>query len=270
MPELPEVETVVRQLSPYLLGRQVVSLEILDPKLEQADREAVNGRTVLAVERRGKQILISLSPLAEGGGPLWLGIHLRMTGRLICDSSSAEQNEKHLRARLVLDRGSLLFFDLRRFGLFQILHSPEPARSAGLDPLSPQFTLLRLRELIGTSRQEIKPWLLRQDRLAGIGNIYASEILFAARIDPRRAAVSLSAGETSRLHRAIRRILRLAVEHCGTTFSDFQDSHGRSGSFQHLLAVYGRGGQPCPDCGEPVKRIVQQQRSTFFCPGQQK
>jgi formamidopyrimidine-DNA glycosylase len=124
--------------------------------------------------------------------------------------------------------------------VLNIFHSLDTARPKGLDPLSPAFTGRSLEKLVSGSVQQIKPWLLRQDRLAGIGNIYASEILFAAGIDPRKEAASLTGTEIRRLHRSIRRTLRLAIEHCGTTFSDFQDARGRTGSFQNLLAVYRR------------------------------
>jgi len=270
MPELPEVETVVRQLAPFLLNRKVRSLEIFDPRLENPDISKIHGRTILDVTRMGKQIVIHLSPKPGGKNHLWLGFHLRMSGRLIMDGRQSGQQAGHLRARLVLDRGALGFFDVRRFGLLSIFHSPEAARPEGLDPLSGAFTARALEKLLAGSSQQIKPWLLRQNRLAGIGNIYASEILFAAGIDPRTPAAGLSRPQIRRLHRAIRKTLRLAIEHCGTTFSDFRDARGESGSFQSLLRVYRREGQPCPKCGEPIVRLLQQQRSTFFSPGCQK
>ncbi|MEA2063302.1 MAG: bifunctional DNA-formamidopyrimidine glycosylase/DNA-(apurinic or apyrimidinic site) lyase [Gemmatimonadota bacterium] len=277
MPELPEVETVVRQLAPFLMGRKVEGLEIFDPKLDVPEKALVAGRTVSGISRQGKQVVIRL--IAGGRGrnsdhSLWLCFHLRMTGRLVIEGRQTGRLKgvkKHLRARLVLEAGdSLGFYDLRRFGCLNLYRSLDQARPRGLDPLSRFFTARRLGELIACSRQEIKPWLLRQDRLTGIGNIYASEILFAARIDPRRPAGLLTGEQIRCLHRSVRKVLRLAIEHCGTTFSDFQDTRGNSGSFQHLLAVYARQGQPCPRCGQPIVRIVQQQRSTFFSPGCQK
>ncbi|MBN2288300.1 MAG: bifunctional DNA-formamidopyrimidine glycosylase/DNA-(apurinic or apyrimidinic site) lyase [Candidatus Glassbacteria bacterium] len=270
MPELPEVETVVRQLAPFLLGRRVCCLEILDPKLESPEKDSVGGRTILEVVRAGKQAVIRLSPLPGSTLPLWLSFHLRMTGRLIMDGWQSGQQEKHLRARLVLDRGCLNFFDVRRFGVIDIRHSPGQVRPQGLDPLSPAFTGRALAKLLCGPGRQVKPWLLRQDRLAGIGNIYASEILFHAGIDPRREVAGLTAEEIKHLHHSTRKVLRLAIENCGTTFSDFQDTRGRAGTFQDLLSVYRREAQPCRRCGEPVVRIVQQQRSTFFCPACQR
>jgi len=270
MPELPEVETIVRQLQPRLAGRRIVSLRIFDPKLETGKKNELPGRRILTVTRLGKQVCLELSGRNKQDRKLWLLFHLRMTGRLLIESCTAGQNEKHLRARMALDRGSLLFYDMRRFGRILVLDSAQEALPGGIDPLSGRFTSRKLAELSAGSSQEIKPWLLRQDRLVGLGNIYASEILFASGIDPRRQAGGLKDEELRRFHRQIRKILRLAIEKCGTTFSDFQDSRGRTGSFQRLLSVYGKAGQPCPECSRSIQRIVQQQRSTFFCPACQK
>ncbi len=270
MPELPEVETIVRQLQPGLAGCRIVSVEILDPRLETPAKNKLPGRKILDITRLGKQVCLELSGNDRDEMKLWLLFHLRMTGRLITHSCSLDQNERHLRARLVLDQGSLLFYDMRSFGCLLVLDSLQEALPKGIDPLSRRFTRRKLRELINGSKQEIKPWLLRQDRLVGLGNIYTSEILFASGIDPRRQAGSLKSDELHRLHSQIRRILLLAIKNCGTTFSDFQDSQGRTGSFQRLLSVYGKTGQPCPNCSGPIQRIVQQQRSTFFCSACQK
>ncbi|MFH1071151.1 MAG: bifunctional DNA-formamidopyrimidine glycosylase/DNA-(apurinic or apyrimidinic site) lyase [Candidatus Glassbacteria bacterium] len=270
MPELPEVETIVRQLGPLLTGRRTRELKIYDRKLETGLKDVVPGRPVETVSRLGKQICLALGSNGSDRNPLWLVFHLRMTGRLIVDSERRGQNERHLRAELVLEDGSLLFYDLRRFGLLLVLRSLEEAAPLGIDPLSPRFTVSHLTELIGGSTTAIKPWLLRQDRIVGLGNIYASEILFASVIDPRTPACRLDHSRLTRLHRQTRHILRLAIENCGTTFSDFQDSHGRTGSFQNLLKVYDRQGEPCPRCRSAIERIVQQQRSTYFCPACQK
>lgn len=270
MPELPEVEIIVRQLQPDLAGCRIVSLEILDPKLETPAKNKLPGRKILDITRLGKQVCLELSGQREDERKLWLLFHLRMTGRLITACNITGHDKKHLRARLVLDRGSLLFYDLRRFGCLSVHDSLQEALPEGIDPFSRRFTRGKLGELIAGSTQEIKPWLLRQDRLAGLGNIYASEILFASGINPQRRAGSLEQEKLRRFHRQIRRILRLAIENCGTTFSDFQDSRGQTGSYQRLLSVYGKSGQPCPNCSRPIQRIVQQQRSTFFCPACQK
>jgi len=269
MPELPEVETVARQLAPQVEGRKLVAVRLRDPLLKCAPgaktpRGAL-GRRIQEVRRHGKQVLFSLEN-GDGARPLHLGIHLRMTGRLSYVADVPRRIDR-LRARLDLDRGAVLFLDVRRFGTLRWCADPEELAPGAVDPTSVAFTSEHLAALIGDSRQEIKPWLLRQDRLVGLGNIYCSEILHVARIDPRREARDLKAQEIDAVHRATVDVLARAIENCGTTFSDFQDAHGVTGSYQEYLAVYGREGEPCPRCGAEVSRIVQQQRSTFYCSG---
>jgi len=260
MPELPEVETVARQLDPLLRGGWVLGIEVYDPTVAEPRVGEVVGMHVDRVFRRGKQVVIQLD---EPGARRWLAIHLRMTGRLLFGEAGAD--ERHLRMRFELDRGWLRFVDPRRFGTVRIHRTLAETRPAGLEPLSRQHTAAALAGLLAGSSQPLKPWLLRQDRLVGIGNIYASEILFAARLSPDRPAGDLSPAEVRRLHRAVRRVLRAAIEACGTTFSDFQDARGTEGSFGELLTVYGRAGQPCRRCSGTVTRVVQAGRSTFWC-----
>jgi formamidopyrimidine-DNA glycosylase len=243
MPELPEVETVARQLAGPLTGRVVRRCEILDPLLRDRKTPSVAGREVIGVTRSGKRVLIELS--ATGGrAPLWLAVHLRMTGRLLFTERVGARVD-HLRARFRLDRGQLLFADTRRFGTFGWYATAEEAAPDGLEPLSPELTPAALATLLRGSTQQLKAWLLRQDRLVGLGNIYASEILHTARLSPFREAGSLDRNEVRRLHSATRRILERAIRNCGTTFSDFQDARGVEGSYQQYLAVYDRQGQPC-------------------------
>jgi formamidopyrimidine-DNA glycosylase len=264
MPELPEVETVARQLAPDVEGRRLERVRFIDPLLKAAGAwrapRPYRGRLIERVVRYGKQVVFTLAP-----GDLHLAIHLRMTGRLRY-SEGGWRDRQHLRAVLQLGRGVVLFHDVRRFGTISWLTDIEQAAPGAVDPLSGAFTVSKLACLLEGCRQELKPWLLRQDRLVGLGNIYASEILHAARLSPLRPAGSLSPSEIRRLHSATRRVLAGAIESCGTTFSDFQDAHGLTGSYQQYLAVYGREGEPCSRCREPVIRIVQQQRSTFLCP----
>jgi len=267
MPELPEVETVARQLAPFVVGREVRGLSILDPLLRAQRTPRVAGRTIDRVYRSGKRVLLEFSPVPRGGRPLVLAVHLRMTGRLLWEEGWVRCPPDHLRARFRLDGGELLFADTRRFGTFHWYASAEQARPTGLEPLSPELTTRRLGQLIGGSPQNVKAWLLRQDRLVGLGNIYASEILHRARISPFRPAGSLTSAELKRLHGSTRHTLRRAIENCGTTFSDFQDARGVEGSYQQFLAVYDRDGETCRRCGESIRRVVQQQRSTYHCPG---
>jgi formamidopyrimidine-DNA glycosylase len=271
VPELPEVETVARQLAPLLVGRVVRELRVTDPLLRLGRRlPTVRGRRVTAVTRSGKRVVLELSPRASRDSALWLVIHLRMTGRLVWRAHERDEETEKPRARITLDRGAVVFLDTRRFGTLDWYDREEAARPAGLDPLSRELSLPALAALVRGSRQNVKAWLLRQDRLTGIGNIYASEILHDAGIGPRRRAGSLGTDETRRLRASMRRILERAIRHCGTTFSDFQDARGLEGSYQQYLAVYDREGQPCRRCRKAIARIVQQQRATYFCRGCQR
>jgi formamidopyrimidine-DNA glycosylase len=267
LPELPEVETVARQLAPLLRGRLLRRFEVLDPLLSVPNRHLLRGLQAQKVTRDGKQVSLVFRRTDARGASCRLLCHLRMTGRLIwLASGETPRGTRHVRARLHFDRGCLIFLDPRRFGTMRVSGSGERPRPQGLDPTSPAFTAGALERLVRGSRQALKAWLLRQDRLVGLGNIYASEILFAARLDPLRKAGSMRSDETRRLHRATREVLRRAIRHRGTTFADFGDAHGLPGGFQRLLTVYGRDGEPCRRCGRPIERLLQQGRSTFRCP----
>jgi len=265
MPELPEVETVARQLAPVLQGRRALGLRRLDPLLRVDAAPRLRGRTLEEVRRSGKQVVFRFSTVERDSRPVWGVIHLRMTGRLIWVGAGERRPARHLRAMLALEGGRLLFYDARRFGTWGWHRSETGFAPAGVDPLDSRLDLNRFVALLGGSRQELKAWLLRQDRLVGLGNIYASEILHRARLSPFRPAGSLSRGEAGDLLRATRRILRRAIDACGTTFSDFQDSRGLTGTYARYLTVYDRGGEPCRRCGSAVRRVVQHQRSTYYC-----
>lgn len=268
MPELPEVETVARQLAPVLTGCSIRRLEVLDSKLAAVSTAKVRNLEIRAVKRIGKRVALLLAMADSEQIERWLCFHLRMTGRLIWYPAAAGKPaaQQHLRLRLHTNGGMLLFVDPRRFGTLDIYSADPVELETGIDPLTPGFTVKRLGQLLAASRQPLKTWLLRQDQLVGLGNIYASEILHAARLHPQRLACSLSAAEVTAVHKATRSILCKAIKYCGTTFSDFQDSRGEMGGFQRFLRVYGRHGQPCLNCQAPVQRIVQGQRSTFYCP----
>jgi formamidopyrimidine-DNA glycosylase len=266
MPELPEVETVVRQLAALVRGRVVRGLRICDRERLRPSRPGrLRGRRIRAVHRLGKQIVLDCE--APDRPLLHLAVHLRMTGRLLWRerAPSPADGVSHLRALLRLDRGALAFCDTRRFGTLQLAEDLATLRPLGFDPLQQRLTAATLGRMLQGSPQQLKTWLLRQDRLVGLGNIYAAEILHRARLHPCRVAATLTPAEVKRLRDATVAILRRAVEHCGTTFSDFQGAHGVTGAYQRLLAVYGREGEPCPRCGAPVARLLQQQRSTFYC-----
>jgi formamidopyrimidine-DNA glycosylase len=273
MPELPEVETVASQLRNELVGQRIKSSRIFDQKL-QGNFEPLHGRRISAVERLGKQIVVSLTP-----APLFLVVHLRMTGRLLWSAGFGDvvtdplfyfdypASEKSLRAEFVCRDGLLRFYDTRRFGTVELVQSLERVLPKGIEPLSPECTVTKVSELLSQSAQPLKNFLLRQDKIVGLGNIYASEILFASKLHPYQAANTLELKEVRQLHRDMQKILTRAIENCGTTFSDFQDSTGSLGNYQQFLKVYGREGERCYRCrAAEVERIVQAGRSTFLCP----
>ncbi|RJO71510.1 MAG: bifunctional DNA-formamidopyrimidine glycosylase/DNA-(apurinic or apyrimidinic site) lyase [Myxococcales bacterium] len=266
MPELPEVETVVRQLRPLVIRKRVRSLAFFDPRLGPPPREVFTDRRVLGVQRVGKQIVLTFSATVDDPELLYIAVHLRMTGRLIVRARWEKPPEKHWRAVLEFEDGYLDFIDARRFGTILMARNVEAFAPTGLDPLSQRFTARALAKMLAGVRQPIKPWLIRQDRIVGLGNIYASEILFAAGIHPSRLAGSLSQKEIEQLQDCCRRILNKAIKFCGTTFSDFQSATGESGAFQHFLKVYDREALPCRACKTEIVRLVQAGRSTFFCP----
>ncbi|HHR85680.1 MAG TPA: bifunctional DNA-formamidopyrimidine glycosylase/DNA-(apurinic or apyrimidinic site) lyase, partial [Candidatus Acetothermia bacterium] len=258
MPELPEVETIVRGLN-SVTGARIERVDVFDQRLNPP-KSKISGRTIERVERRGKYIVINL---AEGGS---LIVHLRMSGRLALKRPTAE--EKHTRFILHLDDGRKIYFiNPRRLGTVEYTVDGFPYE-LGIEPLSREFTAERLRDLVAGSRAPIKPLLMDQKKIAGLGNIYSSEALWRVKIDPRRIAKTISDDEARKLHRAIQSILRQAIESAGTTFgytvSDYRDAYGDYGKFQEMLAVYGRAGEECPRCGEGIMRIKQAGRSTYF------
>jgi len=280
VPELPEVETVVRQLAPLLVDRRIRRFEIRDRLLLGSVPLSLDGTGISAVFREGKQIVFEIaadgSPgrRAAAGNPVsknqsvlgWLAIHLRMTGRLLWSfPNDSAQSRGKTRAEFAFEHGRLCFVDTRRFGTFAWHEERSSLRSAGVDPLRASFRIRNLRELIGSSTQEIKPWLMRQDKICGIGNIYASEILAEAGLSPFLRAGSLDRKQLTRLHKSIRKVLRDAIKHCGTTFSDFQDARGVKGKYQDYLRVYDRENMPCRACGHGITRSLQGGRSTYFC-----
>ena len=264
MPELPEVETIARQLASHITGRRVISIKILDTRLELSPEEII-GSVIERVVRLGKRVILELSD--EDKRRRYLRFDLRMTGRLTWSPSGDIFNQKRLRAVFGLDGGNLLFHDLRRLGNIRLHHSLEDAGPAGIEPLDPNLTPERLVKLLSESKQALKVWLLRQDRLAGIGNIYASEIAFAAGLSPLRSVNGLNPEEVRALLSAVRSVLGKAIDNRGTTFSDYRHAQGERGAYQSLLKVYRRESETCQRCGGRIKRVVVQQRSTYYCPG---
>lgn len=269
MPELPEVETVVRQLANRLPGRRVVDVEVLRGDLLREPvssfRAGLIGRTFMDVSRRGKNILIPLSDSSV------LLVNLGMTGRLLHgEGVNSREPPNHLGVRFSLDAsGPLLYTDVRRFGHLLRYRREEWAEESsrlGPEPLSPDLTSDRFHERLQASRSPIRSWLLDQKRIAGIGNIYAAEALFRAGIHPARPAGSLSVVEARALLGGIRSVLQEAVRARGTTLRDYRTASGEEGGFGPTLQVYGREGEACPRCKLPLERIVFGNRSAFFCP----
>ena len=269
MPELPEVQTVANQLHSRIAGRTIRRVEVRDTKRlgPGFDLAGMKIKRVCRVAKRVVFELVAEKPKRTS----FLGVHLRMTGRLVWqEKPEAEPADSSLRVRFICDKGELQFLDTRRFGTITVAQTLEALDGKGIDPMTPDFTVEKLAMLLAGGKGNIKSWLLRQDKIAGIGNIYASEILFDCAIAPSRVPSSLKPAEIKRLRRSTVKILARAIDNCGTTFSDFQDSHGLTGSYQRFLKVYQREGLRCRRCKQSIKRVVQQQRSTFFCGGCQR
>ncbi len=267
MPELPEVETVVRSLAPHLPGRHILSAEFTSRHVTPGNRAALArklaGREIRSVTRRGKHILIGLD---EGT----LVVHLGMTGQLLLDPPASN----HFYGRIRLDAGELVYRDPRQFGSIALLNKIAGSNQkaayghSGLDKLGPEPLEIGLAEFAARLKRRktrMKALLLNQTFVAGIGNIYADEILYAAQVHPLAIASRLSGPRAALVHQAMREILTLAIEHGGSSISDYVDAAGERGWFQMMHSAYGREGEPCLRCGSPIQRILVAQRATHFC-----
>lgn len=274
MPELPEVETIRRGLAQQLVGRQITAISVRQPRLrELVDSAALQtqavGCTIGTIERRAKYILVHLQP------DLVLVLHLGMSGRLRVGQPAAEDaTHDHLIFRLGADL-ELRFNDPRRFGMCfltpAVTLSDHPRfRHLGPEPLSDDFSETYLQARARGRRAPVKNFLMDAAVVVGVGNIYASESLYLARIRPTREVGRLRRLHWQRIYTAVQYVLREAIEHHGTTFSDYVDSAGRQGAFQNRLLVYGREGERCCRDGRRIRRLVQAGRSSFYCPGCQR
>ena len=218
------------------------------------------GSTITRVGRAGKFVLI------ECDNRLRLAVHLRMTGNLLYQQS--KQTIPYTRATFDLDNGArIVFADVRKFGRMRVFRGDARASlGIGVDPFAKALDARALGELLRGRKTPVKVWLLDQKRLAGVGNIYACESLFHARLRPKRRVGKLSLEERERLLVSLRRVLREAIRHRGSSVDDYVDAEGKEGEFQKLLSVYGRAGMPCRRCSTPIRRIVLAQRGTFYCP----
>ena len=276
MPELPDVETVRRGLIPFLEGRTFARVEQRRPKLRipfpEKFSDRLTGRKVIRLARRAKYLLAHLD---DG----WvLIIHLGMSGRMMTAAAPAGTPGKHDHVIFEMDGGGVITFnDIRRFGLMTLaeenaLEGHKLLRDLGPEPLGNAFSGAYLSDVLKGRQTPIKAALLDQKVVSGVGNIYACEALFRAGISPKRLAASVAGKRAERLAPAVRQVLEDAIAAGGSTLRDYVQADGELGYFQHDFAVYGREGEPCPDCdcGGEVKRITQAGRSTFYCAKRQR
>jgi formamidopyrimidine-DNA glycosylase len=270
VPELPEVETIRRQLEPLLTGRRIQHAEIRDPRLTrpfepEAVAESLHDEHISELDRRGKYLIVRF----ESGRVLL--IHLRMTGNLRVAVGDDSANGLHDRAVLKLDNGSdVIYRDVRRFGTWLLVEPGELDAylddRIGDEPLEGAFRAPALAARLAGRRAPLKAALLDQRTVAGLGNIYADEALWRARVHPLRRAGDLDAEEVRRLHRALREALRTGIARQGATLRDYATPDGERGSMQEEFRVYGREGEPCLRCGTPIEKIRAAGRGTYFCP----
>jgi formamidopyrimidine-DNA glycosylase len=267
MPELPEVETIKNELSPHVVGRCVTGITLFWERIVRQPSvqefcSRITGQRITGIQRRGKYLIFGLS-----SGELWI-VHLKMTGSLIIGGDSAEP-PRFTRAIIHLDNDTSIFFrDPRKFGVMWLAKDTGGIdRQLGPEPLRPDFTSKVLGERLRKRTAPIKAALIDQKVVAGIGNMYADEALFAARIHPQRAAGSLSQEEIERLYKAIQRILRAAIDNKGASVDTYFRPDGTEGTahFEFKIA-HGLGGKDCPVCGGPIERIVVRNRGTYLCP----
>jgi formamidopyrimidine-DNA glycosylase len=276
MPELPEVETVRRMLEGAIPGRRIAQVSVSRKRLRTTSLaslpEKLRNRTFAAPRRTGKFLLLDL----DGG--VTLLSHLGMSGRWLYWHSSQVPDAalEHVHLKLGFADGATLWFqDVRRFGMLRVVPTAQLARDPSLrllgpDPLAVPRDGVALRAAARGARTSIKAWLLDQRRIAGLGNIYASEVLFRTRIDPRRHAGALEPQEWTRLAAEIPVVLEESIARMGTTFSTYRTIWNEPGQYGEELLVYDRAGEPCRRCGTPLRRIVQNGRATFFCPNCQR
>jgi formamidopyrimidine-DNA glycosylase len=270
VPELPEVETIRQRLAPSVEDRRIEEVEILDTRLTRPHEPAqvaaeLAGSKISALERRGKYLVFRLS---DGRALL---VHLRMTGSFAAAPSGALHADSHRRAVIKLDNASdVAYRDVRRFGTWLLLDADEVEPYLGVkngpEPLGDSFTPRFLRERFANRRAPVKAALLDQRTVAGLGNIYADEALWSARIHPHRPAGELEPNEIRRIHNGVRRALERGIARQGATLRDYRTPEGGSGTMQHEFKVYGRDGEPCPRCGTPIEKTRAAGRGTWFCP----
>ncbi|MCH2037377.1 MAG: bifunctional DNA-formamidopyrimidine glycosylase/DNA-(apurinic or apyrimidinic site) lyase [Rickettsiales bacterium] len=268
MPELPEVETVVRGIRPFVTNQIIRSVSVRNPnlryKIPDSLSESLVGSRIIATKRRAKYILL------ETDTDMTVVIHLGMSGTLTTHAEIKAEYAKHDHVIFTNDNGVVIYNDPRRFGLIvpvkkEDINHHRFFKNLGPEPLTNQFDQLYLKEALNKKKAPIKSALMDNAIVVGVGNIYACESLFRSGIDPQRAAFDLNDNEIESLTYAIREVLHEAIEAGGSTLKDYVNSSGKGGYFQHDFAVYGRAGESCRRCNATIQRIKQSGRSTFFC-----
>lgn len=284
MPELPEVETIRRGLEANILAKPISKVEISLPKIIKGDPQTfqttLEDKSFQAINRRGKLMMFALT-----NSDLTMLLHLKMTGQIIYPRPTTKDRvtgghpypdfntklpSKFTHVQFHFEDGTTLFYnDMRQFGYLQLVTPAQKEtvqQKFGVEPLSPEFTLDKWRSLIANRRGKLKPFLLNQKYVAGIGNIYADEIAWYAQVNPNQELNTLSAQQITDLYQGIKKILAEAVQHHGTTFSDYTDDQGNEGGYASKLKVFGREDQPCPRCQTIIEKIKVAGRGTHFCP----
>ncbi|MFH1777814.1 MAG: DNA-formamidopyrimidine glycosylase [Candidatus Omnitrophota bacterium] len=267
MPELPEVETIRRDLEKQIINKRINNVFVLSPEVITTPKplrfkKLIIGTTIKKIIRCGKLLIFELK--RTNLCPVYLTVHLRMTGQLIVSRISN-------RARVSLqlsNRSFLNFYDQRKLGRLSMVDNWRKislVRQLGPEPLNKDFTLTRFKQMLKNKKTKIKPLLIDQKFLAGIGNLYAAEILFLSRISPKRIANSLNEREITSLYNNIKKVLKLAIKCRGSSVDTYRDAKGEKGTFTRHLKVYARRDKPCFACKTPIKRIVLGGRGTYFC-----
>jgi formamidopyrimidine-DNA glycosylase len=271
VPELPEVETIRSRLAPGLTGRKLERVEILDPRLTRPEppelvAAALEGERVTDVHRRGKYLVV----VFESGRHLL--VHLRMTGNVLHPAPEGREDDPHVRAVVRLDDGSdVIYRDVRRFGTWDLLEPGDldayfAARRLGVEPLGRSFTAEALGRALAGRKAPVKAALLDQRAAAGVGNIYADEALWYARVNPLTPAGELDEEQVAALRHGVRKALQLGIRRQGATLRDYRGADGSRGRMQDEFRVYGREGEPCERCGAPIAKTRVAGRGTSYCP----
>jgi formamidopyrimidine-DNA glycosylase len=280
MPELPEVETLKNQLSQVLINKTISSIKVLRPKSFQGIPQDLINQTITSINRKAKIIIIKFKTQFPK-----LLIHLKMTGQLIYISDKKriigghptsdwinDLPSSHTRAIIKFTDKTILYFnDMRVFGWLKVINSQnqfnqEFKNYSQIEPLTPQFTIKSFTQILKTSSQTIKLFLLNQSKIAGLGNIYVNDALFDAKINPFKQAKRLSKSEIAKLHQSINKVISAGIKFKGASESTYKHLDGLGGTYQKHFLIYKKEGKPCLQCGSIIKRIKQNGRSTFFCP----